>query len=107
LHVPDRRFFRRKGENAFLMIGVRGETFTDVEEYLRDLAKHLNEGYLASRDLRNYADCLRAVAAGTMTVSDAVKKMPKLKRVGGTCPCSKGVRWVLEEADGTQHAMRN
>jgi 1,2-phenylacetyl-CoA epoxidase catalytic subunit len=107
LHVPDRRFFRRKGENAFLMIGVRGETFTDVEEYLRDLAKHLNEGYLASRDLRNYADCLRAVAAGTMTVADAVKKMPKLKRVGGTCPCSKGVRWVLEEADGTQHAMRN
>jgi hypothetical protein len=25
--------------------------------------------------------------------------MPRLKRVGGTCPCSKGVRWVLEDAE--------
>jgi hypothetical protein len=24
-------------------------------------------------------------------------KMPRLKRVGGTCPCSRAVRWVVEE----------
>jgi hypothetical protein len=78
------------------MVGVDGETFTDVEDYLRYLGKRLNEGYLASRDMRNYADALRKVAAGTLSVTDAIKAMPKLKRVGGTCPCSKGVRWVME-----------
>ena len=96
LHLPDRRFFRRKGEPAFAMVGVDGETFTDAEEYLRYLARHLNEGYVASRDMKNYAAALRGVAAGTLTVKDAIMKMPKLKRVGGTCPCSKGVRWVME-----------
>src|SRR5258706_5987654 len=96
LRLPDRRFFRRKGETAFQMVGVDGETFTDVEEYLRYLAQRLNEGYLASRDMRNYADALRKVAAGTLTATDAIKAMPKLKRVGGTCPCSKGVRWVMD-----------
>jgi benzoyl-CoA 2,3-dioxygenase component B len=96
LHMPDRRFFRRKGEPAFAMVGVDGETFTDAEEYLRYLARHLNEGYVASRDMKNYAAALRGVASGTLTVKDAIMKMPKLKRVGGTCPCSKGVRWVME-----------
>jgi benzoyl-CoA 2,3-epoxidase subunit B len=101
LRVPDRRFFRRKGENAFQMVGIDGEAFTDAEEYLRYLAKWLNEGYVASRDMTNYANALRGVVAGTTTVADAIKAMPKLKRVGGTCPCSKGVRWVMEgsEAD--------
>jgi 1,2-phenylacetyl-CoA epoxidase catalytic subunit len=97
LRMPDRKFFRRKGEYAFQMVGIDGERFTDAEEYLRYLARNLNEGYIASRDLRNYADALRKVAAGTMSVPDAIMAMPKLKRVGGTCPCSKGVRWVMEE----------
>ena len=96
LRMPDRRFYRRKGEPAFSMVGVDGETFTDAEDYLRYLAKHLNEGYVASRDMKHYAEALRGVAAGTLTVKDAIMKMPKLKRVGGTCPCSKGVRWVTE-----------
>jgi hypothetical protein len=101
LRLPDRRFFRRKGESAFSMIGIDGETFTDAETYLRYLAANLNEGYVASRDLRNYADALRKVAAGELSVKDAIMAMPKLKRVGGTCPCSKGVRWVMEDAAGT------
>jgi hypothetical protein len=46
--------------------------------------------------MKNYAAALRGVASGTLTVKDAIMKMPKLKRVGGTCPCSKGVRWVME-----------
>jgi hypothetical protein len=105
LRVPDKRFFRRKGVHSFLMVGVDGETFTDADEYLRYLAKHLNDGYVASRDMRNYADALRQVAAGILTRDDASKRMPKLKRVGGTCPCSKSVRWVMEEADGAQSTV--
>jgi hypothetical protein len=105
LHVADKRFFRRKGVHAFEMVGVDGEAFTDADEYLRYLAKHLNDGYVASRDLRNYADALRLVAKGEITRDDAVKRMPKLKRVGGTCPCSKGVRWVMEEPNGDTHTV--
>ena len=102
LHLPDPRFFRRKGELAFQMIGVDGEVFTDAEEYLRYLAKHLNPGYIASRDLSLYADALRQVVSGTLTVEQGVKAMPKLKRLGGNCPCSRSVRWVMEETDGTE-----
>jgi 1,2-phenylacetyl-CoA epoxidase catalytic subunit len=97
LHLPDRRFFRRKGEPAWTMVGVDGETFTDVEAYLRYLSTQLPEPYMASRDMKVYADSLREVAAGTLSPMDAIKRMPKLKRVGGTCPCSKSVRWVMEE----------
>jgi 1,2-phenylacetyl-CoA epoxidase catalytic subunit len=102
LHLPDPRFFRRKGECAFQMIGVDGEVFSDVETYLRYLGQHLNAGYIASRDLRLYADALRQVVAGTITVEQGVKAMPKLKRLGGSCPCSRSVRWVMEETDGTE-----
>jgi 1,2-phenylacetyl-CoA epoxidase catalytic subunit len=102
LRVPDPRFFRRKGESAFSMVGVDGEAYTDAEEYLRHLAHNLNEGYVASRDMRNYAEALRGVASGALSVKDAIMKMPKLKRVGGTCPCSKGVRWVMEGSAADQ-----
>ena len=102
LHLPDPRFFRRKGECAFQMIGVNGETFTDVELYLRYLALHLNSGYVASRDMRLYAEALRQVVAGELTVEQGVKAMPKLKRLGGSCPCSRSVRWVMEERDGSE-----
>ena len=102
LHLPDPRFFRRKGECAFQMIGVNGEMFTDVELYLRYLALHLNSGYVASRDMRLYAEALRQVVAGELTVEQGVKAMPKLKRLGGSCPCSRSVRWVMEERDGSE-----
>lgn len=105
LRLPDRRFFRRKGEFAFSMTGIDGETFEDAEAYLRYLAKNLNEGYVSSRDLKNYADVLRKVSTGAMSVKDGIMAMPKLKRVGGTCPCSKSVRWVMEENDGTQTTL--
>jgi hypothetical protein len=101
LRLPDPRFFRRKGEPAFQMIGLDGETFTDADTYLRYLARHLNDGYVASRDMRLYAETLRQVVAGTLTAEQGVKAMPKLKRLGGSCPCSRSVRWVMEENDGT------
>ena len=102
LRLPDSRFFRRKGEHAFQMVGVYGESFSDANEYLRYLGKHLNSGYIASRDMRLYAETLRKVVAGELSVEDGVKAMPKLKRLGGTCPCSKSVRWVMEDHDGTE-----
>lgn len=105
LRTPDVRFFRRKGVNAFQMVGIDGETFDDVETYVRYLAKNLNDGYVASRDMKDYVDALRKVAAGEMSVGDAVKAMPKLKRVGGSCPCSKGVRWVMEETNGHERTV--
>jgi hypothetical protein len=101
LRLPDPRFFRRKGEPAFQMVGLDGETFTDADTYLRYLARHLNDGYVASRDMRLYAETLRQVVAGTLTAEQGVKAMPKLKRLGGSCPCSRSVRWVMEDGDGT------
>src|SRR5258705_3150676 len=74
LRVADKRFFRRKGVHAFEMVGVDGQAFTDAHEYLRYLATQLNDGYIASRDMRNYADALRRVAAGEITAADAVKR---------------------------------
>jgi len=99
IHVPDARFFRRKGEPAWQMTGAQGETFTDVDEYLRYLSRQLPEAYLTTRDMRGYADTLRKVVLGELTVAEAIKKMPRLKRVGGTCPCSRAVRWVVEEPE--------
>jgi 1,2-phenylacetyl-CoA epoxidase catalytic subunit len=96
LEAPDKRFFRRKGEPAWALVGARGETFADVEEYVRYLALHLPDAYLHSRDMRQYTETLRQVASGALTPEQAMKRMPTLKRVGGVCPCSKAVRWVVE-----------
>jgi 1,2-phenylacetyl-CoA epoxidase catalytic subunit len=99
IHVPDPRFFRRKGEPAWTMVGTDGETFTDPDEYLRYLPKVLPEAYLTTRDMRGYGQMLKRVAAGEITPKDAIAQMPRLKRVGGTCPCSRSVRWVIDEPE--------
>jgi hypothetical protein len=36
------------------------------------------------------------VASGQLPAEKAAAKMPELRRVGGTCPCSKSVRWVQD-----------
>jgi len=59
--------------------------------------RHLPEPYLASRDMKHYVESLRQIASGAITRDQAMKKMPALKPVGGVCPCSKSVRWVVEE----------
>ena len=97
IEIPDRRFFRRKGEPAWTLIGTRGEQFTDVDEYVRHLKANLPEPYLHSRDMKQYVETLRDVHAGRITAEEAIRRMPKLKRVGGVCPCSKSVRWIVEE----------
>ena len=97
LRLPHRDFFRRRGVPAFTMTGVDGEVFTDAAAYIEYLRRHLPEPYLAGRDFRDYVESLRQVAAGETTADAAGKKMPSLRRVGGVCPCSRAVRWVVDE----------
>lgn len=97
LHMPHADFFRRRGVPSFTMTGVDGETFATVPEYLKHLIRHLPESYLASRDFKDYVVALTQVGEGTMKPEEAAGKMPSLRRVGGACPCSKSVRWVVDD----------
>ncbi len=98
LRLPDRRFFRRRGEPAFQMVGVDGEPFTDVEEYITHVLKHLPEAYRASIDVKHWIEMQRKVTRGEIELKKAISSMPRLARVGGACPCSKSVRWVVDAA---------
>ncbi len=97
IHMPDPGFFRRRGVPAFQMIGFAGETFDGLDDYLGHLRRHLPESYLAGSDFRDYVETLKQVVAGEVTATDASRRMPNLRRVGGSCPCSRAVRWVVAE----------
>ena len=97
LHMPHPHFCRRRGVPAFQMVGFHGETFDDYDEYLQHLRKTLPESYFASSDFRDYAETLKQVASGEVEADAAARRMPALRRVAGTCPCSKSVRWVRDE----------
>jgi len=97
LHVPVKEFFRRRGMPAFEMIGTDGERFEDADTYLRYLTRHLPESYVTTLDFKDYADTLREVERGEITAAEALRRMPALRRVGGSCICSKAVRWVVDE----------
>ena len=101
LRLPDRRFFRRRGEFAFQMVGTHGEAFDDVEKYVAHVLAALPEAYRASIDVKHWADMQREVAAGTKTLKEAMASMPRLARQAGGCPCGKSVRWVIGETGGT------
>ena len=96
LRLPDPAFFRRRGEHAFAQVGVDGERFDDVERYIAHVRDHLPEAYLASIDVRHWAELQRGVANGTVSLENAVRSMPRLARVGGACPCANSVRWVVD-----------
>ena len=98
LRVPHREYFRRRGVPSFAMVGRDGETFTEVEEYLRHLTRTLPDGYRATRDFLDFVAALREVASGAKSAEEASRQMPQLRRVGGVCPCSRAVRWVAEES---------
>lgn len=100
LRLPDRRFFRRRGEPAFQMVGVNGEQFTDVEEYIAHCLAHLPEAYHASIDVKHWIEMQRKVAKREIELKAAINSMPRLARVGGACPCSKSVRWVMDVPEG-------
>ncbi|MEM8932983.1 MAG: Phenylacetic acid catabolic protein [Acidobacteriota bacterium] len=97
LSMPHGDFFRRRGVPAFQMKGIRGETYTTYDAYLAHLKKHLPESYLANRDFRDYAETLKRVDTGEIEADAAARQMPALRRVGGSCPCSRSVRWVRDE----------
>lgn len=98
LRLPDRRFFRRRGDGAFAMWGFDGERFDDADRYVAHVASHLPEAYRASIDVQHWAEMLRKVHSGEVRLKDAIKAMPRLARVGGACPCSRSVRWVSDPA---------
>ena len=96
--LPDRRFFRRRGEFAYQMVGAHGEAFTDVEKYIAHVLANLPEAYRASIDVKHWADLQRKVTRGEMPLKEAINSMPRLARMGGGCPCAKSVRWVQESS---------
>ncbi|MDQ2952995.1 MAG: hypothetical protein M3R54_12125 [Chloroflexota bacterium] len=100
LRLPDRRFFRRRGEPAFQMVGHDGEQFTDVEAYIAHVLAHLPEAYRASIDVKHWLEVQRGVAGGTIELKKAIASMPRLARVGGACPCANSVRWVVDVPEG-------
>jgi 1,2-phenylacetyl-CoA epoxidase catalytic subunit len=97
VRLPHPEFFRRRGVPAFTRVGFGGETFGELPAYLDHLRDVLPEAYLAGRDFQDYIDLLGRVAAGELTAEDAGRRSPTLRRVGGSCPCSKAVRWVVDE----------
>jgi 1,2-phenylacetyl-CoA epoxidase catalytic subunit len=97
LHIPHMDFFRRRGVPSFRMVGDQGETFATVPEYLQHLVRSLPESYRASRDFKDYVQALTEVQEGRMTAEQAAGKMPALRRVAGACPCSKSVRWMVDD----------
>jgi len=96
LKLPHPAFFRRRGEHAFQMIGVGGERFDDVERYVAHVRDRLPEAYLASIDVKHWAELQRGVVDGTVPLEAALRSMPRLARVGGACPCANSVRWVVD-----------
>jgi hypothetical protein len=97
IRTPHMEFFRRRGVPAFRKVGVDGHEYETVDAYLGHLRAVLPESYLASRDFKDFVEVLREVEAGELDADAAARQMPQLRRVGGTCPCSKSVRWVIDD----------
>jgi hypothetical protein len=105
LKMPPKAFFRRRGEAAFELVGIDGEKYEDVDSYVKHLAANLPEQYLAGRDFLGFVELLRKLYAGEITPKEAQAATPNLRRVGGVCPCSKSVRWVVDgPVAGNGHA---
>jgi len=97
LHMPAPEFFRRRGMPAFQKIGFQGETFADLPSYLQHLERQVPDSYRAGRDYKDYVETMAQVERGEVTAEQAAGRMPALRRVGGSCPCSKSVRWVVDD----------
>jgi hypothetical protein len=97
LRVPSTKFFRRRGLHAYEMNDVDGNPVKSIDDYQEHLMRSLPGSYPAGRDFAGYMDLMKKIASGEMEAQDAVPLMPNLSRVGGVCPCSRAVRWVLDE----------
>ncbi len=99
LRIPHPAFFRRRGMHAYQMVGADGRRYECLSQYQAHLRDSLPESYLASHDFRHYFELLKQVVAGTLSSDEAQHRSPQLSRVGGSCPCSKSVRWILPEPE--------
>jgi 1,2-phenylacetyl-CoA epoxidase catalytic subunit len=99
LYMPHPEFYRRRGVPAFTLVGIDGEHFETVGAYVKHLEKHLPQAYLAGIDFKEYVTLLKEIESGATTVGDAVRRAPSLRRVAGSCPCSKSVRWVVDSGE--------
>ncbi len=97
LRAPDMRYFRRRGVPAFEKIGADGTAYESLDAYVAHLRDTLPESYLAGCDFRDFLEAMRQIDRGELTLDAAVRRMPDLRRVGGSCPCSSAVRWVVDE----------
>jgi hypothetical protein len=97
LRAPHKEFFRRRGLPAFKKVGVNGETFEDLDSYVEHLTQVLPDAYRAGRDFKFFLELSRQVEDGKLTSDEAARQMPNLRRVGGVCPCSRAVRWVVDD----------
>lgn len=97
LRLPAQGYFRRRGIHAYQMIGTDGRHFQEFSEYQNHLKNTLPEAYLAGADFRHYLELLKQVVAGDISHDLAQHRSPHLSRVGGSCPCSKSVRWIQPE----------
>jgi 1,2-phenylacetyl-CoA epoxidase catalytic subunit len=60
-------------------------------EEVRKVVRDLNTRYLRARlpDLD-----------GETSAEEASRELPVLRRIAGSCPCSKSVRWVVDRPEG-------
>jgi len=101
LHVPSHKFFRRRGPHAFVAYDVDGsEMSTEGRDFQDYMARILPDSYVLGRDFAQYLEFQGRIGRGELTQVDAVRTMPALSRVAGTCPCSNAVRWVDPASNG-------
>lgn len=64
LHLPDPKFFRKRGVNAWALVSPRGEAIRTIEDYDREVAKALPARYLETADFKTYRKELGEHLAG-------------------------------------------
>jgi 1,2-phenylacetyl-CoA epoxidase catalytic subunit len=64
LSIPDRRFFRRRGEHAFAMVAPDGSACADLENYVRCLRRSLPDAYVSGPNFGKFVADLRTQQSG-------------------------------------------
>jgi len=97
LRLPHKSFFRRRGIHAYQMLDIDGKPLKTLDAFKNHLKSVLPEAYATARDMTKFYEIMGKIALGEVKAEDAVHMLPNLSRVGGVCPCSRAVRWVIDE----------
>jgi hypothetical protein len=97
LRLPHNSFFRRRGIYSYQMLDMDGKPIATLDAFKKHLTRVLPEAYATARDMTKFYELMGKVIAGEVKAEDAVHILPNLSRVGGVCPCSRAVRWVIDE----------